>query len=106
MFKQDEAETPVLFRKWSDGDVVALFPTIPGTVNDPGSCSSYQHVGQHGAAALCGLIANTKPASEADYTDLKKELESAPYGYRLKVYAHNQRRFTIERLRELRRHAA
>lgn len=80
-----EAETTdVIFRKFRDGEVIALFPGIAGTM-DPWSCSSYMHVGQHGAAGLHSIAAHTKLASEREYAPLKRELESVPYEYRLRV---------------------
>lgn len=84
-FQQDTEETPVIFRKWNDGSIIALFPADPGT-NHAYTCSSYEHVGQHGAAEPVGVIRRTRPATPQEYADLKRELESAPYGYRLKVF--------------------
>jgi hypothetical protein len=73
--------TPVIFRKWpksEGGDIIALFPTEPGT-NDPYDCSSYEHVGQHGSADPNGLISRTKAATPEEYADLKKELKQIGY---------------------------
>lgn len=79
-----ETETLVLFRRFKrkdGGDVVALFPLLPET--DPGTCSSYQHIGQHGAASL-RLMLDTIPArmDELDVAELARELASI--GYRLR----------------------
>jgi len=101
MFQQDEMETPVIFRKWKDGDVIALFPAELGTY-DRHTCSSYEHVGQHGAADPRHVIASTKPATAVEYWALKSELESAPYGYRLKAYRRMQRSFDVARQNQLR----
>lgn len=107
-FKQDETETPVIFRKYGPrkgGDVLALFPAEIGTY-DSATCSSYAHVGQHGSASPYGVIGDTRPATPEEYADLKKELECAPYGYKLKVYTRMQpafdkaRRDEAERLRK------
>lgn len=76
--------TKVIFRKWPDGDVIALFPEDPGT-NEAGTCDSYMHVGQHGAASY-GLVYDTRLATEEEYASLKRELEAPPYEYKLKVY--------------------
>lgn len=76
--------TRVVFRVWSDGEVIALFPDLPGT-NDPTTCSSYMHVGQHGSADYRGVIAETRPAREPEYEALRAELERAPYHYDLQV---------------------
>jgi hypothetical protein len=103
MFRQDEIETPVIFRKFGSrhgGDVIALFPTVPGTY-DPYTCSSYVHVGQHGSADPQYVINGTRAAKPSEYAELRKELESAPYGYRLKIYKRLQRSFFDVRRKEL-----
>jgi hypothetical protein len=82
-------EVPVIFRIWPEregGDVIALFPTLPGSTQNRYSVDSYQHAGGHGSADM-GLIHTTRPATPAEYGSLKRELESAPYNYKLKVYA-------------------
>lgn len=79
---QDKEETPVLFR-WSDGEVTAVFPTIPAD-NSGRLMTCYAHIGQHSACHPAWLR-DTRPAKPEEYADLKRELESAPYGYRLKV---------------------
>ncbi len=94
-FQQDTEETPVIFRKYGPrkgGAVIALFPAELGT-SDPYTCSSYVHVGQHGSADPWAVIRDTHPAKPEQYADLARELESAPYGYRLKVYRRMQRSF-------------
>lgn len=114
-FKQDTEETPVLFRRWprervitptgksewAGGDVIAVFPTHTGT-NESHTCSSFAHVGQHGSADH-GIMHRTRRAKPGEYADLKKELESAPYGYRLKVYSRWQSSFDVVRKAELAR---
>lgn len=90
-FKQDSAVTLCILRRWPDngrtsfGGIIALFPMLPGT-NDPATCDSYEHVGQHGAADPA-IVADTLPvqADEPEAVELVAELESAPYGYRLKL---------------------
>lgn len=79
--------TDVIFRKWpksKGGDVLALFPGDPGTDNQH-TCSSFQHIGQHGSADPRLCILRTQPARPDEYAALKRELESAPYNYRLSV---------------------
>jgi len=81
MLKIEEL-TKVIFRKFGkaeDHEIIALFPRIAGNMN-PSTMMSYQHVGQHGAA---DCIDNTTLATEDEYKDLKKELESI--GYNLKI---------------------
>jgi len=71
----------VIFRKWGNGDVIALFPEIAcDTIGY--NCQSYMHVGQHGAASP-SLVASTKPANKEDYKELFDELTKL--GYDLKV---------------------
>lgn len=95
-----EPETPVIFRVFKEGDVIALFPTLPGT-NDPTTCQSYQHIGQHGAASI-DLGKTNRLATRKEYMPLKKELEQI--GYRLKVVAkiapahHETRRAELARV--------
>lgn len=106
-FKQDDDITPVIFRMplkervrdtvtgkmyWHQDGVIALFPAELGT-DDPYTCSSYVHVGQHGSADPHYVINKTRAATPVEYADLKRELESEPYGYRLKVYQKLQRTF-------------
>lgn len=95
--------TPVIFRKWptgEGGDVIALFPTLLGTM-DPYTCSSYEAVGQHGAADPWGVINRTKSAKPSEYADLKEELEKS-IGYDdLVVYQRLQSSFLEERKRAL-----
>ena len=97
-----KSETPVIFRKWPEsegGDIIALFPTEPGT-NDPYTCSSYEHVGQHGSAEPVGVIQRTKPAKPSEYADLMEELEGVGYDD-LKVYQKYQNSFLDDRRRAL-----
>lgn len=67
---------PVIFRKWKNGDVLALFPTLPGTYYDAHTCTSYEHIGQHSSTwpALC--VAHTKRARPDEYDSLLCELRS------------------------------
>ena len=99
-FTPDTDETPVLFR-FDHGEVTAIFPTIPGT-NDPATMTCYAHIGQHGSCSV-GWIRTTRPATEAEYADLKAELETAPFGYRLKVCRRIQPAHRAARMAELNR---
>lgn len=67
----------VVFRKYKGGDIIALFPNE--TLFEPGACSSYMHVGQHGAADYSHVISNTVAAAVTEYTPLKAELEGLGY---------------------------
>lgn len=69
--------TKVVFRKWKNGDIIALFPD---DVNQhDGTVTSYMHIGQHSAAGYCSVIALTKPATESEYRDLLIELKQVGY---------------------------
>jgi len=79
------SETVVIFRNdrtvWKD--CFALFPELPS--DEFGNfCTAYQHVGQHCAADYNGCIAQSDPATPAEYADLLKELERR--GYILSVH--------------------
>jgi len=73
--------TTVVFRKWADADVIALFPELPADINGK-NCDAYEHVGQHGGADYHGVIANTIPASGQEVARLAKELELIGYELR------------------------
>jgi len=81
--------TVVVFRRWRafGQTVIALFPEDV----DKGFCSSYEHVGQHGAADYSGVVRKTTLATPEEYADLKRELESEPYNYVLRVVKRRSR---------------
>lgn len=72
----------VIFRKFPDGGIIALFPYKAAVCLDAWPCQSYMHVGQHGAADP-RIVADTQPAQPQEYAALKAELEQI--GYRLDV---------------------
>ena len=69
--------TKVIFRKFGNGEVIALFPQEPAT-RDGWECMSYMHVGQHGSADPF-VVNHTKPATPWEYSELYKELQSIGY---------------------------
>jgi hypothetical protein len=79
--KEESSEIPdktvVIFRKFPEGDIIAIFPEIQANENRC-DCLSYQHIGQHGPASY-SLVDRTKLAVAAEYTELKTELESIGY---------------------------
>ena len=99
--QQIRDSTDVLFRVGRSGiemmnyedaaAVIALFPGDAGT-HDLDTCSAYVHVGQHTCADLRHVIATTRPATPAEYAALKRELESAPYRYQLRMLKRTSRR--------------
>ena len=72
---KDEHTTKMAFRKFNDGDVIALFIDEP---EGGSTCQSYMHVGQHGPASE-SLFDELQPASEQEYTALKEELTGMGY---------------------------
>lgn len=70
--------TKVIFRKFKrEGDIIALFPELPGDRN-PETCNSYMHIGQHGSASVA-LVADTRLAKPDEYADLLAELQRIGY---------------------------
>ena len=76
-----DTKTRVVFRKWRNGDVIALFPDWFD--DNRGLVQSYEHVGQHGMADYIHIIKTTQQATQAEYADLETELTEI--GYDLKI---------------------
>jgi len=72
--------TPVIFRVDREGEVFALFPTLPAYGY---YVTCYQHIGQHCAADYGLCINDSRPAQPAEYADLLEELTQI--GYVLRV---------------------
>lgn len=68
--------TPIEFRVDPEGEVFALFPTIPGS---PGCCTAYQHVGQHSSATYSLCIEMSRPATAKEFAPLLAELRQIGY---------------------------
>lgn len=76
-------KTKVIFRRArGEGEVIAIFPELPGDDNPYRTCLSYVHFGQHGAIGA-DYTEWTVPVSLATYAPLMAELQSI--GYDLKV---------------------
>lgn len=71
----------VVFRRWRNGGVIALFPDLPADLYGD-YCDAYEHVGQHGGADYHGVIQATKPCSVDDAADLVAELRTIGYALR------------------------
>lgn len=82
-------EQKVVFRKFSDGDVIALFCDTAKDCN-PGHVMSYMHLGQHGEASRY-LGRDLKLASPAEYAPLFREMS--------RIYAPEFRIVPVDRLR-------
>lgn len=74
--KTDIHKTKVIFRKFNNGEVIAIFPELPGDMNKY-SCLNYMHIGQHGCGD-CSLD-GTLPANEKEYRELLIELYEIGY---------------------------
>lgn len=75
--------TVVIYRKWRNGDIIALFPFEPWNRASPNSCMSYERIGQHGGADFVGVVKCSKAAVEREFMPLHRELTAI--GYRLEV---------------------
>lgn len=80
--EKDNFVTEVIFRKFEDGEVIALFPYNVENYN--GDIVSYMHVGQHECVDYNHVVNKTKLITNPEeYKELKNELENI--GYNLKV---------------------
>lgn len=71
--------TAVVIRRWKEsGDLIALFPGEPATL-DPAECQSYMVVGQHGTADYDLVIRKTEPAGLATNKEFYDELKRIGY---------------------------
>lgn len=69
-------KTKVVFRKFPDGQIIALFPD--DHANAYGDIMSYMHEGQH-APASRSVIQATKAATPEEYSQLADELTALGY---------------------------
>jgi hypothetical protein len=86
--------TIVIFRMDREGIVFALFPELPSD-NHGLYCTCFQHVGQHCAADYQGCIAESRPATPAEYAALEAELRQRGYDLEIRqraTYAMYERR--------------
>lgn len=72
-------KTRMIFRRFPEGDVIAL---MPDESTGTGYIGSYQHLGQHGDASR-DLIEDLEPATQSEIEELKNELEKI--GYNIEV---------------------
>ena len=68
--------TRVVFRRFKEGEIIALFPYMPWNAHG-NAVTSYMHTGQHAAADYAGVIAVTRPATAEEYRELLAELTSS-----------------------------
>lgn len=73
------AKVNVAFRKFEDGEIIAIFPNIyPVAKNSRAEVMSYMHEGQHAMANEC-LVNELEKASETEYKPLLDELNAIGY---------------------------
>ena len=93
----------VIFRKFPTGEVIALFPELPGT-NSARTCLNYMSIGQHGTGKA--TYEGTKPIAINDIEGqnnvnfLCRELRSI--GYTLTIVSRFTHKMYKERVRKLR----
>lgn len=82
----DTQVTDIMFRfdttKGFKGTIFAVFPHE--VTDNKGSVATYQHVGQHSSGDYHVCLQQSRPATEAEYAELKKEMERE-YGYNINV---------------------
>lgn len=84
----------VIFKRFG-GEVIALFPSLPGDTNPHRTCLSYQRDGQHGPATMD--LFTLPSATAQEFTPLMEELESI--GYTLRVGIRATRKDLLARIR-------
>ena len=70
--KKDKIVLKVVFRKFEDNQIIALFPEM--TNKKLYRIESYMKFGQHSECDT-DIVKITKPATESDYKELLKELQ-------------------------------
>ena len=94
--RKDKHKTDVVFRydttkDWK-GTIFALLPHE--CADHQGNVTTYQHVGQHSAADYLYCISKSRPATPAEYADLKKEMEGMGYNFNV-IQKQNRDKFLI-----------
>ena len=74
----------VVFRKFNNGEIIALFPDIKF------GCPyyqimSYMHIGQHDEVDHHAILEQTKLATEEEYQTLLNEIKNIYHDYDIKV---------------------
>lgn len=72
----------VVFRKFGNGEVIALFPQF--TNKKKYTIDSYMKIGQHGECDHL-IIHDTKLAKESEYKELLNEIKNIYHEYDIKV---------------------
>ena len=101
--EKDDYITEVIFRTERSGKFKGtVFALLPHECSDfHGLVTSYQHVGQHSSADYGHCINTSRLATEAEYKDLKREMEGQ--GYNLKVIRKQNRDKFLKSYHEVRK---
>lgn len=68
-----------VFRKYKEGDIIALFPDVRNERGVHNECMSYMHIGQHSEADYLGVVSDTVPAKPEEFAPLLRELTRIGY---------------------------
>lgn len=90
-------KTKVIFRKFPDGELIALFPALAAD-SSPETCLSYQTTGQHGTASL-DLCDELPAPTPEECEPLRAELKRI--GYELEPGLFPTARDRAERLAQI-----
>ena len=74
----------VVFRKFNDGEIIALFPQIKFGCPHY-EIMSYMHIGQHTEVDHHAILEQTKLATKEEYQTLLNEIKSIYHDYDIKV---------------------
>lgn len=78
---EETTDVDIIFRVWNlkifNKAVFALFPHE--VADHKGNITCYQHLGQHGSADYRFCINSSRPATESEYSSLKREMEGLGY---------------------------
>lgn len=74
--------TKVIFRKWNNGQIIALFPGEAADACED-HCSSFDKQCGHSAACCDSIILLSRPPSSDEYAELREAL--VRLGYSLKI---------------------
>ncbi len=83
----------VIFRKYKNGEIIALFPDSGLRYDGGPMVDSYKLNGHCGFAKFYTVMDETVPATHNEYIQLKNELESI--GYDLKIKEKSKVKFIL-----------
>lgn len=76
---REKPKTTVVFRKFDDGEIIAIFPEENYLHYESPYKQSYMHKGQHGLFNIGVFDQHTEEATALEFTDLARELRSIGY---------------------------